>query len=260
MVLRVLSLGWGIQSTTLAAMSALGYIERFDHIVHADTTHESVHTYDYAAKWTPWYGERGIDIVTVQGSRTSVVEPFDKGPAVMIPAFTTSLEGKPGQIRRQCTHDWKIAPIRKFIRTQIGNPQPGDVELVQGISFDEWMRQRSSDVKYIVNSYPLVEQRITRAACVQWLESHSIEVPPKSACTFCPFHSVGLWKQMKRDGGPDWDHALAVDAAIREKRPSFSLYIHPNRLPLADAVRIPEDHGASQLELDMPCDGGSCWI
>ena len=36
--------------------------------------------------------------------------------------------------------------------------------------------------------------------------------------------------------------------------------VHPHRKPLAEAVRIPEDEGASQLalELDAPCDSGYC--
>jgi len=52
--LKILSLGWGVQSWALAAMAALGEIPKPDFAVHADTTHEMEGTYAHAAKWTPW--------------------------------------------------------------------------------------------------------------------------------------------------------------------------------------------------------------
>ena len=119
---------------------------------------------------------------------------------------------------------------------------------------------RSSDVAYIENVYPLVDRRITREGCVAWLQAHDLEAPPKSACVFCPFTSIGSWKRLKQEGGPDWEKALEVDAAIRHKRPGFVLGVHPARIPLAEAVHIPEDDGAHQMELDMPCDGGTCFV
>lgn len=257
--LRVLSLGWGIQSWTLAAMAALGEMPPIDYAIHADTTHEMQGTYEHARKWGPWLGEHGVTVVTVQGKRTDVVEHAGVA-SVMIPAFTTDPEtGSQGQVRRQCTHDWKLAPIRKFLRTQ-ADPKPGAVEMVLGISLDEWARMRSSDVKYVNNTYPLVDQRMTRAACVAWLQSKGLDVPVKSACTFCPYHSLGNWKRMKQAGGPNWEEAVTVDDSIRWKRPKFALFVHPARKPLPEAVSVPEDFGAEQMEFEMPCDGGVCWV
>ena len=48
--LRVLSLGWGVQSWTLAAMAALGEIEPIDFAIHSDTRHEASGTYAHAEK------------------------------------------------------------------------------------------------------------------------------------------------------------------------------------------------------------------
>ncbi len=260
--LRIISLGWGVQSFTLAAMTALEELPPVDFAVHADTTHEAEGTYAHAAKWTPWLEERGVKVVTVQGTRTDVVQKVNV-TKVIIPAFTSADDGKQGQVRRQCTGDWKINPIRRFIRSQIGKPTPGSVQSLQGISLDEWQRMRTSDVKYIENVYPLVDARISRAGCIAWLNSHGLDVPPKSACTFCPYHSLGMWRAMKQRGGPDWSKAVIIDSNIRNKRmkgAGLLLYVHPARLPLEEAVNIPEDHGAKQLELDMPCDSGACWV
>ena len=256
--LKILSLGWGVQSWTLAAMAALGEISKPDYAVHADTTHEMAGTYAHAEKWTPWLAEHGIPVVTVSANEDTLIVG-DPNPSIHIPAFTVNLTDY-GQILRQCTGHWKIAPVRTFIRKIISNPRPGVVECWMGISLDEWHRMKDSDVKYINNIYPLVEPRISRAACVAWLEQHDLDVPPKSACTFCPYHNKPQWQQMKKAGGADWAEAVAVDEAIRHQRPNHTLYIHSSRLPLEKAVRIPEDYGAEQMEMDIPCDSGHCFV
>ena len=259
--LKILSLGWGVQSWTLAAMAALGEIPMPDYAVHADTTHEMQGTYAHAKKWTPWLEEHGVKVRTVQAAADRVgAVSDDSKPGVFIPAFTISSHGKPGQTRRQCTSDWKINPIRRYIREVLPKPRPGLVEAWQGISLDEWHRMKTSDVAYITNVYPLVDRRISRADCIVWLERHNLDVPPKSACSFCPYHSPEHWKRLKQKGGADWDEAVAVDNAIRLKRPDHTMFVHRAGLPLEEAVRIPEDYGATQMEMDMPCDSGHCFV
>ena len=260
--LRILSLGWGVQSWTLAAMMALGEMEPVDFAVFADTGWEHSATYAHATKWTPWLEQRGVKVRVVKGKRTDVVRE-DWSAATMIPAFSADrVTGAPGQIRRQCTHDWKIMPVRAFIRGVLKErglaAAPGRVELLMGISLDEWHRMRSSDVRYIGNRYPLVDRRITRADCVRWLGIHGLEVPAKSSCVFCPYQARQAWRDMKRQDGSDWAVAVQIDTDIRERRAKHLLYVHPARVPLAQAVRIPEDEGAHQLE--MGCDGGVCFV
>ena len=241
--LRVISLGWGVQSWTLAAMVGLGELPPVDFAIHSDTGHERAGTYSHAAKWTPWLEARGVKVRTVSGSRTDVVRQH-AAASVLIPAFTSDEEsGKRGQVRRQCTREWKIRPMRRFIRGILpgGSLRPGAVESWQGISLDEWQRMRDSDVAYITNKYPLVEARITRADCITWLDGKGLDIPVKSACTFCPYHNAAEWQRMKRAGGPDWIEAVEVDQAIRSKRASHGrlLYVHSQRSPLPEAVHIP---------------------
>ena len=178
--LRVLSLGWGVQSWTIAAMVALGELPRLDYAIHADTTHEAAETYAHAAKWTPWLEERGVKVVTVRGRRVNVVREGWSG-STLIPALTVDrATAKYGQLKRQCTTEWKIRPIRRFIRTVIDAVVPGAVESLQGISLDEFHRMRDSDVAYIKNVYPLVDHRITRADCAAWLERNGLLPFPAS--------------------------------------------------------------------------------
>ena len=140
-------------------------------------------------------------------------------------------------------------------------PAAGVVESWQGISLDEFQRMRDSDVAYITNVYPLVDRKMSLADCLTWLETRGLPIPPKSSCTFCPYRSLGSWRELKRVGGADWIEAVAVDLAIREKRPRAALYVPPGRKPLPEAVTIPEDFGASQSTMfgeENACDSGYC--
>jgi hypothetical protein len=262
--LRVISLGWGVQSWTLAAMAALGEIEPVDFAIHSDTMHEASGTYAHAAKWTPWLEEHGVKVVTVQPKESNIIVEAGRG-GVMIPAFTRDEKGHQGQSRRQCTNLWKIQPIRKYLRTVLpARPKAGAVQMITGISWDEALRMRDSDVRYITHDYPLVDRRIRRTDCTTWLTAHDLDVPPKSSCVFCPYHNRVAWQELKRVGGDDWDHAVEIDNMIREKRSLVGIdsYVHPFRKPLAEAISIPEDVGAKQLMLgdgDPTCDSGFCF-
>jgi len=62
--MKVLSLGWGVQSFALAAMSALGVLPKVDAAMH-----ERAETYAFAEKWTPWLEKRGVKVMTVKEGR-----------------------------------------------------------------------------------------------------------------------------------------------------------------------------------------------
>lgn len=265
-----ISLGWGVQSFTLAAMSALGELPPVDVALHADTTHERQDTYSFAAKYTPWLESQGVRVVTVYNPQPdSELFSFKTD----IPAFTertgikTIIEydedgdvigqyekyvSELGQLRRQCTGEWKIVPMRRWLQAN-RNGEP--VEQWIGISTDEALRMKTSDVKYITHRWPLIEKRMSRGACINWLQSHGLEIPPKSACVFCPFHDTSAWKELKRRGGEDWRKAVEVDAKIRKVRPPYDLFIHPARIPLEQIdLRTAEQKGQMRL-WDEECTG-----
>ena len=52
------------------------------------------------------------------------------------------------------------------------------------------------------------------------------------------------------------DYAVHADTTHLE----FEMFIHNSGLPLEEAVRIPEDYGAKQMEMDIPCDSGHCFV
>jgi len=245
-----LSLGWGVQSFTLAAMVALGELPPVDVAIHADTTHEMSGTYAHAKKYTPWLEGLGVKVATVYKADTIDANRLDH-----IPAFTpgSGLYSNFGMIRRQCTNHWKIQPMRRWIQAN-RNGRP--VTQWLGISTDEAPRMKPANVKYIINRWPLIELRISRWDCIRWLDSHGLDVPPKSSCVFCPYHDQSTWRELKLEGGDDWRKAVEADRHIRNARTKKGdLFVHPARIPLEDVdLRNMEDRG--QLRLwDEECSG-----
>jgi hypothetical protein len=257
MGLRVLSLGWGVQSWTLAAMAALKETEPYDLLIHADTGWERSETYEFSDRWRKWLASLGQPVITVfDPSRDRVVE---RGGPVFIPAFTTDPQGKKGKLLRQCTERWKIRPLRREVRAEMERRgirrAAGVVELSLGITTDEFMRAKDSPIKYIQHRFPLLEQRLSRDDCSKWLVDHGLPSPGKSACTFCPFHSQSVWREMASEGGFNWEQSVMVDKAVRDKRPGYKLYVSDSRAPL-DELRPSE---VSDTE-DGSCDSGFCFM
>lgn len=101
--LRVISLGWGLQSWVLAAMSAQGELEPVDFAIHSDTTWERAATYEFAERWTPWLEERGVRVITVDDAaqakrvytKKTDIPAFTSGDTepVFIPAFSRDVSG-----------------------------------------------------------------------------------------------------------------------------------------------------------------------
>jgi len=267
---RFLSWGVGVQSTTLAVMSVLGDVPAFDAIIFADTQRERAGTYQAFEFYSAWLRERGarVERVTVGDIRVQGIEEHRH-----IPFWT----GAGGPLRRQCTPYFKVQPAQRLAREIAGfdasrppHPGAGQFSLSIGISLDEWERMSTNEVKYIHNDYPLVSMSITRAGCEDYLRSHGLPVPIKSACVFCPYRAASEWAEMRETSPGEWQEAIAFDEANRENPLAESagstvdrLYIYksggkaqPLRLADLEADAKRERKG-KQLPL-MVCVGGYC--
>lgn len=261
-MLRVLSLGAGVQSTTVALMSAVGDLPRLDACVFADTQWEGRATYRHL-DWLEAELERaGIPVHRVSaGSLRDDTHASMRGERADfpgIPFHATSPDGKGSMLKRQCTTRYKIKPIRAKIRELAGhNPAPGAVEQWFGISVDEYQRMRTSDVRYVTHRYPLVDLRMTREHCLQWLAVRGYPEPPKSACTVCPFHGNAGWRRLKHESPDEWQEAVAFDRAVRTGLPRVAgeAFLHFSRRPLEDVdLRTREERGELNL-FDAECSG-----
>jgi hypothetical protein len=170
-----------------------------------------------------------------------------------------------GMLRRQCTHDFKIRPITSKIREMIGlkrgakGPKLPIVHQWIGISVDESLRMKPSQASYIEHRWPLIEKNMDRTACIAWCKENGHPVPPKSACTFCPFRDDAEWAAMKARSPQAFADAVSVDAIIRPgmpgvKRPADDQwFVHRRRIPLSEV-----EFSTPQRKLDSftdECDG-----
>lgn len=250
--LRAIALGWGVQSFGLCALSAEGKLPPVDFAVFADTTYEASATYRYMEKYTPWLKERGIDVRTVvDDSVTASTKDVDEWGAVFIPAFTKHRDTHEpaGLLRRQCTGTWKIDPIRRLMQKERARGQKCEMWL--GITLDEVSRVKPSNVQYVTNIFPYIDTLgWSRGDVVNYLAKLGIEPPPKSACVFCPYRSESSMKKIQQDPD-DWEMAVNMDEAIREKRRGFLSYVRRELVPLKDM-----DFDNGQMELfEEECEG-----
>ena len=230
--LRILSLGAGVQSTTLLMMACEGELA-IDHAIFADTQGEPDHVYVHL-KWLSEQAAKAgipVDIVTT-GDLAEDFKATDKR-ASSIPLFVVGPSGKPGMVFRQCTRDYKVRPVRRRARELTGGKP---VEMLMGISLDEAQRMKHSNVKWITNVYPLIDRRMTRDDCLTWMQERGYPEPPKSACWFCPYASNQRWREIRDNDPSSWGKAVEFDEAIRH-HPRFSgaAYLHRSLQPLAIA-------------------------
>lgn len=247
-----LSLGAGVQSTALLILSASGRCPKADVAIFADTQDEPSWVYEQLEYL------RGITTIPIETVTVGQLSRSDSR-FLRIPAYTMNEDGSIGMLRRQCTREYKIAPIQKRVRELLGL-KPGErshgrVATAQiGISTDEAHRAKDSDETYIRKTYPLLDLRMNRSDCVRFLEREGVRVPRKSACVFCPYHENGFWLDLKRNHGDEWQKVVEYDEKIRNStragviRPAF---IHRS------AVAMPlVDLNETQIELfGNECEG-----
>jgi hypothetical protein len=250
--LRILSLGAGVQSSTLALMIAHGEVPMVDAAIFADTGAEPKGVYD----WLDWLESKlpfpVHRVMHKDGLLENIKESTKGGRFAGAPFYTESQTSAGGTLRRQCTREFKVEPITQKLR-QLCGLKKGEragkaVRVVQylGISWDEVQRMKPSREAWIRHEWPLIDLRMTRTHCLQWMAAKGYPLPVKSACTFCPYHNDALWRDMKLNDQPSWEQAVEVDRMIRSgvRGTSQKLYLHRSMKPLEEVdFRNAEDFG-----------------
>jgi len=264
-VMHIISLGAGVQSSTMALMAAAGEITPMpDAAIFADTGAEPQKVYE----WLNWLetqlpfpvhrvGDEG-------GLRKHLLQSIDGGRFAGPPFFTQALTGKAeGKLRRQCTREFKIDPIiqatRRLLGIGKGERAPKRIMVVSwiGISTDEIARMKPSQEHYIEKRHPLIELNMSRQDCIRWVRDRFGKTPPKSSCTFCPYHDDALWRDMKANDPESWADAVDIDRRIRNgvRGTTQKLYLHRSMRPLDQVdFRTAEDAGQMSM-FDDECEG-----
>lgn len=217
--LNVISLGAGKQSSYMLLNALDGaYRHKPDFAIFSDTGCEPQYVYDYL-RWLKNYCiekynfnifivstgnlmQDVIDYITGSRKRVSMLPLRMKKQGLLDAAI----------LPRQCTADYKIAPLRRHLQT-IRNRKR--IRLWIGISLDEIERVKCSPVKYIEHYYPLIENRIGIDQIVNWFSVNNLPEPGKSACLICPFHSFEYWSMLKRFQEREFRIACDFDDKIR---------------------------------------------
>lgn len=244
-MLKILSLGAGVQSTTVLLMSCEGVLPKLDAAVFADTQWEPKEVYKHLAWLEVEARTHGIPVL--RGTRGDLRqdaidfrrsggkasgEAGHKRHASM-PLYVLNPDGTIGLINRQCTSEYKIEVVERIIRRTLLGLKPGQVapaDAVEhwfGISYDEQRRMRKSENHWQTFRYPLITDLTTprqtslwgegysRQDCKDWLASRGYPEAPRSACVGCPYHSDAEWLRMKLHAPEEWADAVAFDRDIR---------------------------------------------
>ena len=150
-----------------------------------------------------------------------------------VPAFVTKPNGEKGPLWRTCTADYKLAPLeahaKKLAAIKRGQKTIGVVQWI-GISLDEAHRMKPSRLPWAKNRWPLIDAGMKRHDCLLWMEAKGYPRPPRSACSYCPFHSDAEWRRL-RDDEPE-AFAQAVDFERRLQAASAEADCHVGRVTL----------------------------
>ena len=234
--MRILSLGAGVQSTTIALMAAVGEIaDKPDVVIFADTGWEPQVVYDHLS-WLETILPFPVYRVASGNLRNDILSPAHRFSPV--PWFTRKPDGLSGMGRRQCTRQYKLEPIAKETRRLLGyRPYqhiPVDsAEIWVGISTDEASRMKPARWRWQTNRWPLIEKGLSRQDCLAWLLRNGFPKPPKSSCIGCPFHSDTMWRDMKNNSPAEWHEAVLFDRHIRGQGNKFGeQFMHRSLVPL----------------------------
>jgi hypothetical protein len=275
--LRILSLGAGVQSSTMALMAAHGELPRPNCAIFADMGDEPAAVYrwlDYLESIVcnplrvdnsfPIYRVKHKSGQTLSESASTLKESKRSGKTYLlhsIPGFMVGSDGVAGMMPRTCTVKFKIDPIRQKARSLLGgHPKPNDVEMWIGISTDEAVRMKPSPVKYIYHIWPLIDAGMSRRDCKKWMADNGYPTPPRSACVYCPYHSNQEWLDLKENDPEGFSRAVDAERAYSQAiSDSTALhatkaFFHKSLVPLDEAVF--DDSDPNQLNLfNNECEG-----
>jgi hypothetical protein len=201
---HVLSFGGGVNSTALLFLIKEKGMP-LDEIIFADTGNELPETYEIIKQINP----------TIVKSELAK-DLYD---------YLWNKQCLPSRMKRDCTSKFKISPIRKYLRNKYGK----DAKFVTyiGIALEEAHRMRTSDVKYIENSYPLVDNKIDRNGCIEILKRNGFDNVIKSGCFFCPFTKKAGWIDLKIKHPELMQKAVALEKNCRNPKVTLGIRGEP---------------------------------
>ena len=255
---HIISLGAGVQSSTMALMAAHGEITPMPvAAIFADTRDEPASVYN-TLNWL----EKKLPFPVLRETKGSLSghvlkQIADRKRCSKPPLFVLNADKTKGILTRDCTGDFKVAVIQRAIRRIMKEREVRNVIQWIGISLDEVHRMKPSCVKYSEHRWPLIEKRISRHECLLWIEKNGYPKPDRSACVYCPYHSDNEWRRLRDEEPEAWERALEFDRKIRTgiHKVRGKCFVHKSCVPLDEVdFSTDEDHG-QQVMFGNECEG-----
>jgi len=266
--IHIISLGAGVQSSTMALMAAVGEITPMPSCaIFADTQAEPASVYrwlDWLEKQLPFpvhrvtKGDLTTDSLRMR-KRTKASSNSDY-TKTNIPTYILNQDGSRGIVQRQCTYDYKVIPIVRKCKSLIKeHGASGAVQWI-GISLDEVQRMKDSREKNITHRWPLVDLRMKRHNCLQWMEKSGYPTPPRSACVYCPFHSDKEWRRLKEFEPLEFDRAVKFEQDLQSQKAKTDNmngvpFLHNSLKPLGEIDFSTEEERGQLNMFNNECEG-----
>ena len=236
---RIISFGGGVQTTALLLRNPGAY----SHVIFADVGAEGESTYAHIDKYVkPFCEEKGIKFVTVRHPERTLEE--DMEARQVLPMITN----------RWCTTQFKIAPIKRYIRNVLGATAKRPVIMDMGFSADEATRiGNEMNVQYIYKNYPLVFADINRAGCERIIKEYGWPATPKSACDFCMFRGTRHFKRLAREQPERYERLIALEENAMKRKP-YTLIKGISLRKLRDSHAT----GLEAYDVEGTCTSGVC--
>jgi hypothetical protein len=256
--LKILSCGAGMQSTALALMScenkSKGIIHQlvpiYDAIIFCDLGKEPHWVY-YQVKFIMNACDQvGIPFYILDTHLyDDYVNNFGKSRVVSIPFWTVDEEGKKGKMMRNCTLDYKINAIQKFVRHELmgykkyERTRSEDIkshEMHIGFSMEENSRCSDNPHKMFINKFPLIELGYERKDNYAYIKDVWGLETKASACNICPFHRNYFFKHLRQNHPQEYLDVLKLDQILEDRQPDTKirskLYISRSRKRIKDLL------------------------
>lgn len=301
----VFSSGGGRQSSAALVLSAYGIFPYKTHIFcNVGDDSEDRSTLDWVHNvLMPYADKNGVEFIEARKSGKTLLASIKSTQySIPIPAKLHYENGKKSIGMRACTNDWKIRVSDLTIRNMYGNKtNQSTVHVGLGISLDEIHRAKTKPIQpmgaskvsdngknvywYKIQEYPMIfckefelfgeifsrnDVGLTADDCTKIVALAGLGTPPKSACWFCPFHSVSYWKDLYKTNGKMFENAVELEVLLSKKEDNmakkhaeegkpfnrFSVYLSDAKTSL---VQLPIIGNVQENELDN-CDSGYCMV
>lgn len=227
--LNILSCGAGMQSTAVALMSCenaiRGIIHKdipiYDAVLFCDLGFEPAWVYSQVRFIRDACTRARIPFFVLDTNLYQhYLDNFGERRVVSVPFWTLDENDKKGKMPRNCTLEYKIENMQKFVRWNLLGYPKGAVTKTEdkkrhvmhlGFSYEERRRCSENTHAMFTNRFPLVEMGWTRAESYAYCRDVWGLDTKASACLMCPFHKNYFYRHLKEEHRHDYDGVVDFD-------------------------------------------------